>query len=148
VIEEAVRDILVGYTPLTTLLDTYEFSTGVASPAVFTTGRLPTDALGFCLRVEMTGGQLDKTALDRCPDGTAWDATVSVWVNGDKRRTLQALRAVVQEAYLALHMQTTDTDDVHVYVLAQPPRWAPADESFPRYLIVCSVKAWLLKARA
>jgi hypothetical protein len=135
-IVEAVRNRILEDTYLTSRLATYEFTTGVASPAVFTTDVVPQDCSNPAVLITRDGGSFYGTRGRK-----GHESVVIIHVRGDRtrahdelRRTAFFLRRLLNRAGLEV------TDGYRAFrCIADPPATAPDPDGFPGYAITVRV---------
>lgn len=135
-ISDVLRDALVADAPLSTLLATYEFTTGVVEAAIFTTERIPNDCSNPSVIIDELGGT---PWGDRCVRGAETFCRVRVY--GDKNWNLSALRDIAWMINRVLdradlNTYTEATYGYHAMLCqADPPAYLPDPDGYPGYLI-------------
>ena len=138
---ESIRDIIVNTPAAVSGLATWEFSSGVLEPAVFTNMRTPPTGKRISVEVMESGGI--HWGVRGYPGK---DAVVSVRVMGNKNVSQTPLRTAADAIYDALHRQTTGLDLYTrprgyegIAVLAEPLSSIIDEDGFPGYLIALRV---------
>ena len=86
---EGIHDLLAADGTLTALLSTYEFTSGVSAPAIFSLGRIPEDGTFPCITLREVSGSRWGT---RCKRGYIPVVTVDCYVN--KTNSLAVARQI------------------------------------------------------
>ena len=132
----AIRNLIVADTDMRARLGTYQFTSGVSTPAVFTLDVIPEDSPYPAVIVNRIGG------VDLGTRGREGEETlVSIRLYGDKdrradvlRRTANVLRRLVNRAEL------TVTDGYRAFrCVADPPSVLSDPDGFPGYVITVRV---------
>jgi hypothetical protein len=135
-IVEAVRNLVVADTDMRARLATYEFTTDVPSPAVFTTEVIPENCDYPAVIVNRVGG-VDFGTRGR--EGE--DTLLSVRIYGDRSRAQDLLRRAANILRRLLNRaELTVTDGYRAFrCIADPPSAIPDPDGFPGYLITVRV---------
>lgn len=134
-VEKAVRDLLVADGTVTAGLNTYAFTTGSETPAVFTGPKLPDDAKYPAVLIMQISGTPWGTRDSR---GGEIFADVDLW--GDKDQSLATLRATAEDIQQALDRATLSVSGYDcVLCQADPEIRTDDDDGFPGYRIAIRV---------
>jgi hypothetical protein len=131
-IVEAMRNLIVQDTDMRARLATFEFTTGVLSPAVFTTPVIPQDCDNPAVIISRVGGTDFGT---RSREGE--DTFVEVRVYGDRLRPHDVLRRTATILSRLLdRARLTMSDGFEAFrCIADPPVLIPDPDGFPAYMI-------------
>jgi hypothetical protein len=132
----ALRDLLIADTAgVVAALSTYEFTTGTATPAVFTSKTLPDDVDFPAIWINERVSQPWDT---RDADGA--NLQIDVQILGEKSGSDKALenlawrvREILSNASPALNGYTCHG------CLASPPQVTTADDDYPSYVVQCRI---------
>jgi hypothetical protein len=130
-IDAALRTVLLAAGPVTAMLATYEFTTGVSAPAVFCMDDFPEDG-------ENPSILIDEVTSDHwgCRDKRGGRSFVDVYVRANKSRSSADLDTLARLAWEALNRcQLSLTGYEDWGVVADPPVKSPDSENFPGRLI-------------
>jgi len=135
-IVEALHDQIVATPAIAAVLATYDFGAG-AAPAVFTgQGFVPHDAELPAIVITEVGGVPFET---RGRKGMEQTFDLMVW--GDKRRSLEGLRALATAVYFEMHHVDLAVDGYGVAgVYAAPPQQTTDPEGFPGFRVPLMVR--------
>jgi len=130
-IKEAIHALIIADSDITDLLATFEFTTGVSSPAVFTTDVIPSDAENPAIRIDAQGG----------PSWGSWgqgggESTGVVEVFGDKETNANDLLVIarkIKELLYRNEISVTGYEDAGLY--ADEPIKFTDPEGYPGYRV-------------
>ena len=138
-IAEALRNLIIASPSIVSSLATYEFTTGVPTPAVFTTDVIPDDAGYPSVIINEGGGTLFGT---RAQKGASQGVNIRIY--GDKNRNTTVLRALAWSIWSLVHRSSlTITGFTPAITIADPPSALSDPDNFPGYII--SVRTTVLE---
>jgi hypothetical protein len=133
-IDAALRTVLLGKVPITSMLATYQFTRpGAGTPAIFAMDDFPEDAENPAILIE-------EMSSDRfgCRDSRGGRTNLDVYVRCDKSRSsadLDTLARLVWEALNRCDIASLLVGYEDWGVVADPPVRSPDSEEFPGRLI-------------
>jgi len=135
VLAESVRDLIVNDASAVVNLATWEFTTGVSSPAVFTDDRIPSEGNRPCVRINEVGG-VDWGTRGR----PGMIAAVGVRILGNRNMSSKTLREIAMAVHDAVHRADIDAYTngrgyEGIGCFAEPPSAIEDEGGFPGYLI-------------
>ncbi len=134
-ISEVLRDVLVADAAIAAALGTYEFTTGLSEPAIFTTERIPDNCMNSAIIIDDLGGT---PWGDRCKRGGECSARIRVY--GDKSWELDVTRALAWDVNRAIDRAALDgylASYGYAAALCQanPPAFLPDPDGFPGFMV-------------
>lgn len=132
-IAAALRTVLLGKVPITSMLATYEFTTGSPTPAIFVMDDFPENAENPSILLEEMG-----TDHWGCRDRRGGKSNIDVYVRVNKGRSVADLDALALAVWEALNRCDISSSLVNYEdwgVVADPPAKSPDSEEFPGRLI-------------
>lgn len=98
-IKSALGDVLVGDASVIAGLATYEFTTGVPTPAVFNTRQIPRDSARPAIGIDQIAGDAE-FGTRRSKGGTAF---IDLLIYGDKTRSDRDLELLAWNVWSLIH---------------------------------------------
>ena len=135
-IAEALCDLIANDTNITDRLNTYEFTTGIASPAIFTIDVIPEDCGLPAIIIDEQGGPTEGT---RAYKGASVSCRIRIYDN--KGRSQGVVRAIATDLWMLINRcDLTLTGDYYAaFTIANAPAKIDDPDGFPGFLIDVTV---------